>query len=110
MSILYSLVAVIVLALLALLGASAGLGGLFGVVVPYAALLVFVVGFVHRIVTWGKSPVPFRIPTTSGQQKTLPFLKANPLDNPSSKAGVVGRMLLEVLCFRSLGGVLPLLA
>jgi len=102
MSILYSLVAVVVLVLLALLGASAGLEGFFGVFVPYAAIVIFIVGFVRKIVLWGKSPVPFRIPTTSGQQKSLPWIKQNKLDNPSSKAGVVGRMLLEVLCFRSL--------
>ncbi|MDR2493345.1 MAG: sulfate reduction electron transfer complex DsrMKJOP subunit DsrM [Coriobacteriales bacterium] len=74
----------------------------FGVVVPYAALVVFVVGFVFRVVRWGRSPVPFRIPTTCGQEKSLPWIKANRLENPSGKLGVLGRMLLEVLCFRSL--------
>lgn len=75
---------------------------LFGIVIPYAAFTLFVVGFVIRLVKWGASAVPFRIPTTCGQQKSLPWIKQNKLENPSSFGGVVGRMLLEVLCFRSL--------
>ena len=43
-----------------------------------------------------------RLPTTCGPQKSLPWVKQNKIENPSSFAGVVGRMLLEVLVFRSL--------
>ena len=75
---------------------------LFGVIVPYVALGIFLIGFVYRVVMWGKSAVPFRIPTTCGQQKSFTWIKANPIDNPSSKLGVFGRMVLEVLLFRSL--------
>ena len=75
---------------------------LFGVIIPYCAFAAFVVGFIIRILNWGRSAVPFRIPTTAGQEKSLPWIKQNKLDNPSSKAGVVGRMALEVLFFRSL--------
>jgi nitrate reductase gamma subunit len=57
---------------------------------------------IWRVTTWAKAPVPFRIPTTAGQQKTLPWIKDSKLDNPTTTAGVVGRMLLEVLLFRSL--------
>jgi nitrate reductase gamma subunit len=46
--------------------------------------------------------VPFRIPTTCGQQKSLPWIKQAKLESPSSALGVVGRMALEVLFFRSL--------
>ena len=74
----------------------------FGVVLPYIAFAVFVVGFIYRIVNWAKSPVPFRIPTTSGQQKSLDFIKQNKIDNPSTKGGVIVRMFLEVVFFRSL--------
>ena len=69
--------------------------------------IVFFVGIIYRVVQWGKSPVPFRIPSTCAQQKSLPWIKygyAEKLDNPVSTAGVVGRMILEVLCFRSQGG------
>ncbi|WP_165171718.1 sulfate reduction electron transfer complex DsrMKJOP subunit DsrM [Adlercreutzia sp. ZJ242] len=75
---------------------------LFGVIIPYAAFALFVVGFAIRVMRWGASAVPFRITTTCGQQKSLPWVRQAKLDNPSSYAGVVGRMLLEVLFFRSL--------
>ena len=74
----------------------------FGVAVPYAAVAVFVLGFIYRVLQWGKSPVPFCIPTTCGQQKSLPWIKQDKLENPVTTLQVVGRMLLEVLVFRSL--------
>jgi len=75
---------------------------LFGVVVPYAAVATFLVGLSCRIVQWSLSPVPFRIPTTCGQQKSLPWIKSSGLENPYRTGGVVLRMLLEILLFRSL--------
>lgn len=78
---------------------------LFGIVIPYVAVIIFFVGVVRRVVQWAKSPVPFRIPTTCAQQKSLPWIKygyAEKLDNPVTTTGVVGRMILEVFCFRSL--------
>lgn len=74
----------------------------FGIVLPYIAIVAFIVGFIYRILNWAKSPVPFRIPTTAGQQKSLDFIKQNKIENPSSKWGVVVRMALEVFLFRSL--------
>ncbi|MDA8388399.1 MAG: sulfate reduction electron transfer complex DsrMKJOP subunit DsrM [Nitrospiraceae bacterium] len=95
--------AVIFLILLVIAGVkAAGLYFLFGVVVPYAALAVFLAGVVFRVVKWGRSPVPFRIPTTCGQQKSLPWIKQNKIENPSSSCGVITRMLFEVFLFRSL--------
>jgi len=79
-----------------------GLNYLFAVIIPYLAFGVFFFGFIAKILKWARSPVPFRIPTTCGQQKSLPWIKQNKIDNPSSKAGVVARMALEVLLFRSL--------
>ncbi|MDD4998456.1 MAG: sulfate reduction electron transfer complex DsrMKJOP subunit DsrM, partial [Syntrophales bacterium] len=103
MNLLKSIVAVLILTLVALgFSASSGLAYLLTVFIPYAAFAVFVVGFVYRVVRWGKSPVPFRIPSTCGQEKSLPWIKTNPLDNPSGLWGVIGRMALEVLLFRSL--------
>jgi nitrate reductase gamma subunit len=75
---------------------------LFGVLLPYAAIAAFVVGFVYRVVRWAKSPVPFRIPTTCGQQKSLDWIKSDRLDNPHDTKGVIARMALEILFFRSL--------
>jgi nitrate reductase gamma subunit len=92
-----------VLFLAAVLGVEVlGLQFLFGVVVPYAAIVVFLGGMIYRVVDWAKSPVPFRIPTTSGQEKSLPWIKSNRFDNPHDTFGVVVRMALEVLFFRSL--------
>jgi nitrate reductase gamma subunit len=103
MNALYALVAVAILLLIVCLGVGgAGLDFAFGVVVPYAALAFFVLGFSYRILTWARSAVPFRIPATCGQQKTLEFIKSDYLDNPHNLTGVIGRMALEILCFRSL--------
>lgn len=103
MNLLISLVIVAILTLLALgIAASASLTYLLTAVIPYAAFAVFLVGFVYRIATWAASPVPFRIPTTCGQEKSLPGIEDNPLDNPSGLWGVIGRMALEIFLFRSL--------
>jgi len=98
-----SLLAVVLLVLIALAGV--GLGGMdiiFGIVIPYAAFAIFLIGFIYRIVKWAGSPVPFSIPTTCGQQKSLPWVRANNLESPHNTIGLIGRMALEVLLFRSL--------
>ncbi len=103
MRVLFPFFTVIVLVLLAFAGVKlANLHFLFGVLIPYTALAVFILGFIYRVVQWGRSPVPFRIPTTCGQMKSFPWIKQSKLENPSSTLGVIGRMLLEVLFFRSL--------
>ena len=103
LSLIITLVIVNLLVVIPLVGIlAANLQFLFGVILPYAAVLVFLVGMIWRVTTWAKSPVPFRIPTTAGQQKSLPWIKDSKLDNPTTTAGVVGRMLLEILLFRSL--------
>jgi len=103
MKALVSFIAVLLLAAIAYAGASVpGLRFLFGVVIPYAAFIIFVVGMVVRVLKWASSPVPFRIPTTTGQQKSLPWIKHSTIESPSTGLGVIGRMALEVLFFRSL--------
>jgi len=92
-------------ALLAVVYAGVGLAGqhyLFGVVIPYAAIILFLVGMVYRVLLWAGAPVPFRIPSVCGQQKSLPWLRHQPLESPANGIQVVGRMALEVLTFRSL--------
>ncbi len=83
-------------------GMVTGMHFLFGVVIPYLAVLTFLAGFIVRVVQWAKVPVPYRIPTTAGQQASLAGIEPSHLDNPSTMLGVVGRMALEVLFFRSL--------
>jgi nitrate reductase gamma subunit len=103
MKALISFIVVLVLVLVAYAGvAVANLQFLFGVAIPYAAVAIFIVFMVARILKWASSPVPFRIPTTCGQQESLPWIKQSKLENPSGLLGVMGRMALEVLFFRSL--------
>jgi len=98
----FALIAVLVLFLIAWAGASLGLHWLFGVAVPYLAVIVFVVGFTRKVLGWSRSAVPFAIPTTAGQAKSFDWIQDAKLDNPSSKFGVFMRMALEVFTFRSL--------
>lgn len=103
MKVLFSLAVVAVFSALAYLGGSAaGLRTLFGVLVPYAAVAVFLAGVILKVLAWARVPVPFRIPTTCGQQKSLPWIRHARLESPFTIWGVLGRMALEVLLFRSL--------
>jgi nitrate reductase gamma subunit len=97
------LIAVIILFLIAYLGAQlTALQYVFGVVIPYLALITFVGGFAARVIGWSRSTVPFSIPTTGGQQKSLPWIRHAQFDSPATKWQVVVRMALEILTFRSL--------
>ena len=79
-----------------------GLRYFFGVIVPYAALALFVIGLFYRVLSWAKAPTPFKITTTTGQQKSLDWVKHEPLEAPHTTLQVIGRMALEILFFRSL--------
>jgi nitrate reductase gamma subunit len=103
MGVMFSLLTVVVLIIIA--SAGAGMFGwhyLFGVILPYLAMATFLVGVVYRVVKWARSAVPFRIPTTCGQQKSHPWIKNSPLESPHTIWGVLGRMAMEALFFRSL--------
>jgi len=97
----WALVVAVVLAAvpLAVAGSAAWL---FAVAIPYAAAFVFVVGMIGRVVGWARSPVPFKIPTVCGQQRSLPWIRQQKLESPFTPWQVVRRMALEVLLFRSL--------
>lgn len=97
------LTAVFLLFLVAYTGVEgAGLQWFFGIVFPYLAVLTFLIGFIVKVMGWAASAVPFRIPTTCGQQKSLPWIKQNCIDNPDTASGVFVRMVLEIFLFRSL--------
>ncbi len=103
MNALYALLAVAALICAGIVaGASTATGALLGIAVAYAGCAIFLVGICARMWRWAATPVPFRIPTTCGQQKSLGWIKASPLDNPSTGMGAAARMALEVLFFRSL--------
>jgi nitrate reductase gamma subunit len=95
-----ALVAVLALAVLGWLGAT--LPWVFAVMLPAAALAVFVVGVVVRVWRWGRSPVPFRITSVAGQQASLPWLPRSPLDSPRDRREAALRVALDVLFFRTL--------
>jgi nitrate reductase gamma subunit len=103
MNALYSLLAVLVLVLA---GFACGQGApgriALATYIPYAAFVVLLVGFCCRVVRWASAPVPFHIPVTCGQQKSLAWIRPANFDNPSAGWGVVSRMAAEVLLFRSL--------
>jgi len=103
LGILFSIVMVSILALIPWVGVWVlDLRYVFGVVIPYAAIIIFILGIIFKVIRWSLSPNPYRIPTTAGQQKSLPWIKQNKIDNPSSILGVLGRMFFEVFLFRSL--------
>ena len=102
MKIVAPLFAVLALILIPYAGAGSGGNYLFGVMIPYLALIVFILGFIAKVLSWARSPVPFRITTTCGQGKSMPWIRQEKWDNPSTTWGTIGRMALEVLLFRSL--------
>lgn len=103
MGLIFSIFTFIILLAIAFLGAYVeGLHYLFGVVLPYIAFAVFIIGIIVRIIKWAQSPVPFRITTTCGQQKSLDFIKQNKIDNPFTGLQTFIRMFFEIVLFRSL--------
>ena len=102
MNALVALVGVAALVLVGLVGYWADLEILFGVALPGAALLIFLVGIVWRVIGWARSPVPFKITTTCGQHRSLDWLPRSRFDCPSSRAGAFWRMAGEIVLFRSL--------
>jgi nitrate reductase gamma subunit len=93
------LVPVLVVIALGLAGSVAGGAARY---VVFAGAAVFVFGVIAKVIGWARTPVPFAIATTCGQQKSLPWIEQDRIENPSTTAGVVARVALEVLCFRSL--------
>ncbi|WP_319541667.1 sulfate reduction electron transfer complex DsrMKJOP subunit DsrM [uncultured Pseudodesulfovibrio sp.] len=105
MNALYSLLFVFLLVLIPLFGVDAAhLRTFFGVCIPTTAFIIFIVGFIYKVIIWGRSAVPFRIPTTGGQFKSFDpkLFPQNKLDCPQTGAQTFFRMVLEVFAFRSL--------
>ena len=103
MSALYSLCVIAIIILISVVGVGVlAWTPVFAIVVPYVAGAIFITGFVYRVIKWARAPVPFHIPAICGQQKSLSWIKNDTIESPVSTLGVVGRMALEVLLFRSL--------
>ncbi len=103
MNILISIVAILIITFVAV-GIAANSVTVYALTVfaPYIVFIIFMGGFIYRIIKWARSPVPFRIPTTCGQEKSLFWIKNNPVENPSGSWGVMARMAQEIVLFRSL--------
>jgi len=84
MKVIVSLAVVAGIFLVGYFGAAAGMAWVFAVAVPYVAVVMLLVGLVRRVMSWAASPVPFRIPTTCGQQKSLSWIKQEKLPTPGS--------------------------
>jgi nitrate reductase gamma subunit len=103
MGVVFALITVVAFVVVVYLGVGvAGMYTFFGVVIPYAAFLTFLLGMIYRVIDWARSPVPFRIVTTCGQQKSLKWVKRSRLEAPFNNFEVALRMFLEVVFFRSL--------
>lgn len=99
----FPLAAVIALVFFSWIGSKIpGMQYIFGIVIPYLAIGLFIGGFCYRVIHWAKSPVPFKIPTTCGQGYSLPWIKYDKLEAPVKSSEVAGRMFLEIFLFRSL--------
>jgi nitrate reductase gamma subunit len=103
MGVLYSLLSIIILVSIV----SFGVGSFqwhyfFSIIIPYTAIVIFIAGFIYRIIIWARSPVPFSIPTVCGQEKSLPWIKASSAESPYTGWGVLRRMTMEICFFRSL--------
>jgi nitrate reductase gamma subunit len=101
-----ALLAAAAVVVLALAGASAGAvpGGVAAVtvVLPYVAFLTLAAGIAWRVWQWAASPVPYRIPTTCGQQRSLAWIRTAVIDNPDTGIMAAIRVAIEALTFRSL--------
>ncbi|MBN1279967.1 MAG: sulfate reduction electron transfer complex DsrMKJOP subunit DsrM [Chlorobium sp.] len=101
--ILIPLAMVVVLALVPFIGVQyLGMSYLFGVIIPYAAVALFVAGFFYRMVDWLGRPVPYNITSTCGQEQSLEWIKQDSIESPSKPWHAAVRVLMEVFLFRSL--------
>ncbi|MFP3945509.1 MAG: sulfate reduction electron transfer complex DsrMKJOP subunit DsrM [Archaeoglobaceae archaeon] len=76
--------------------------GYFYIGLFYAAIIIFVVGTLNRVYNWARSPVPYNMCTTGGQQKSLDWIPRARFDSPYTKLETLGRMIGEVFLFRTL--------
>jgi nitrate reductase gamma subunit len=63
--------------------------------------------FVWKVMRWLRAPVPFRIPLTVGQQKSLTSLPHDRVGNPFTLGQVLARAALDILLLRPLFRATP---
>lgn len=97
MKVLYAAIAVILLACCGWV-----VNGAPAIEVPYTAAALLLLGIILRVIRWARVPVPFRIPTTVGQQRSLAWIRPSWLTNPFTGWSAAARVACEVLFFQSL--------
>lgn len=106
MNLVFSILMLIILILIPVIGVGAlGLNSLFAIFIPYLGFALFFFGLIYRMIDWARSPQPFKIPTTCGQQKSLSWIKRSRLESPVTTWEVYLRMFFEVFLFRSFSGI-----
>lgn len=99
----FSILGFILIIVIVILGTGAfGLYSTFTVFIPYISFFIFLLGFIYRVLKWASSPVPFHIPTVSGQQKSLSWINQDSIDSPYTTGGVIKRLALDIVFFRPL--------
>ena len=71
------------------------------------APLALLVAFAWKVARWMRAPVPFRIPLTVGQQRSLTSIPHSRTGSPHSFLEVMLRVLLDVLLLRPLFRTTP---
>jgi len=66
------------------------------------AIAAMLVGFVAKVLRWMRAPVPFRIPLTVGQQRSLVGLAHDRTGAPHTTGQTVVRALLDIVLLRPL--------
>jgi nitrate reductase gamma subunit len=76
--------------------------------VPAGGLVVVaVVLFVYKVMGWLRAPVPFRVPLTTGQQRSLRGLPRHGWQTPHSPSEVALRALVDIVLLRPLFRATP---
>ena len=61
MNLIFSFSALAILILIVVVGVeAANLKYIFGVIIPYAAFVMFMIGVIYKVIHWARSPVPSR--------------------------------------------------
>jgi nitrate reductase gamma subunit len=99
--------ALIACAVPVLAAALLGHGWALLLVVFALAVPTMLVAFSAKVLGWLRSPVAFRIPLTTGQQRSLRSIPHHGSRNPHTAGQVLLRVLLDVLLFRPLTRTTP---
>ena len=75
--------------------------------VAVLAFLAFAAALVWKVLRWMRAPVPFRIPLTLGQQRSIASVSHSRGGTPHSSGEVLWRVFLDIVLFRPLFRATP---